>query len=61
MDLIYLSLLMFFLTVLACINSNYYIVLGDIFSLQYLAYLGEGASVIEESFINFFHLSVTEN
>lgn len=55
-DVIYFSILTLALTLIFIVNTNYYIVLGDIFSLQYLAYVGEGLSVINADFINFYHL-----
>lgn len=55
-DIVYFSLLTLFLVILLIVNTNYYLVLGDIFSLQYLSYVGEGMSVINADFINFFHL-----
>ena len=55
-DLIYLSIMMIITFVLSCINTYYYLELGDIFSLQYLSYLSKGASVVEASFIDFPHL-----
>lgn len=59
LDLIYLPLMMIFVFVLSCINTYYYLELGDIFSLQYLSYLSKGASVVEASFIDFPHLFTT--
>ena len=55
-DLIYLPIMMVINFVLSCINTYYYLELGDIFSLQYLSYLSKGASVVEASFIDFPHL-----
>lgn len=57
-DIVYFSLLSLFLVILLIVNTNYYLVLGDIFSLQYLSYVGEGMSVINADFINFIHLSI---
>ena len=57
-DIIYLPTLMLILTLILIVNTNYYLVLGDVFSLQYLAYVGQGLSVINADFINFYHLLI---
>lgn len=55
-DHIYLSILLIFISFILILNTNFYHVFGDIFSLQYLSMIGNGLEVVSASYINFMHL-----
>lgn len=57
-DFIYLPLALVAFSVLQIVNTNYYLIFGDIFSVQYLSIVGKGLSVIDSDYINYGHMAV---
>ncbi len=51
--IILLSIFMFFITILFCVNAHIYKIFGDIFSINYLSVLNEAEEVFDWSFISF--------
>ncbi len=50
--IILLSIFMFFITVLFCVNAHIYKIFGDVFSINYLSVLNEAEQVFDWSFIS---------
>lgn len=58
-DIIYFGLLLLVLTGLSIVNTNYYLIFGDIFSLQYISVALKGTTtVLDMSLVNFTHMGI---
>ena len=57
-DVIYLPIVLFLIVVLLVANANFFIIFGDVFSLQYFAYIKRGMGVFSFSYINFYRLGI---
>ena len=56
--IILLSIFMFFITILFCVNAHIYKIFGDIFSINYLKVLNEAEEVFDWNFISFWIIAL---